>query len=295
MGREATVTDKDVLNAKLELEAAGEKVTTRTVRANLGRGSTTTIARILEEMKQQGAQPEADIEIPEFILRALKAALLQQRQSIEVPLRDEIDALQQTFDDVLAESERRQEELEASEERNSALESSKADLNARLDEAKREAAEAEARHQQEMETIKKELDRYREESSALRIEVAQGALLIKDIPEIKAKIESLAGENKVLMERATNAERDLAAAQATLVSAKASTEHSSSELIELRKEIRTLSESLMECRLNSRGLEVRLEQSNQELLSLRSPVKAAESQQSVVTKKPKATRSEDQS
>lgn len=269
MPRESTVTDKEVLQVMKELEVDGVKVTTRSVRAKIGRGSATTIAKIMGEVKRNGVKTEATIEIPPHVESALKAALLQQRQSVEAPLLDELESLKQTMGDVLAESERRQEEIDAAENKVSTLESSNADLCGRLDESRREAMEAEARHIAQLSDAKKEIERYREENATLRIQLAQANLQIQDIPETKERLDALVAENKEVLTRATNAERDLAASKARLEGKGLEAERAGSDLSESRKEAQRLATELQEARLSLRSCEIRLEQAHTDIDKLK--------------------------
>lgn len=277
MARESTVSEKEFLQSILDLEAAGVKVTTRSVRAKLGKGSATTIARMLSEMKKQDSQAIAETKIPAHIEQAIKAALLQQAQNIEAPFKDEIEGLHQTINDVLAESERRQEEIDALEGKIASLEASKADLKGRLEESRREAAEAEARHQAEHASSKNELDRFREENSALRIQIAQANLQIQDIPATRERLATLEAENRTVLTRATNAERELAAATARVEGLTGDNKRLSEETDSAKKEILRLSTELRDATVAHKESEIRLEHAQNETQSLKDQLVATSS------------------
>lgn len=242
MAREATISFDQVAAAAAGIKAEGRKPTLRGVREALGNvGSLTTIAVHLRAWS--GNQPKEaapDIAVPASVLAGIQSAIAQAATEAEASIRAELNDAQQMLGDVTAEGERTAAALDAAETRIGELEAVNAELAGRLDEAKTKASETEARHAAEIEALKADLQRERDAAEAARTEFAKAELRLESMPRLEKDLEDARAEAKAATGRAGQAERKLAAADASLAAASADLERDRAALAGVQLEIKEI-------------------------------------------------------
>lgn len=242
MAREATINFDQVAAAAAGIKAEGRKPTLRGVREALGNvGSLTTIAVHLRAWA--GSQPKEaapDIAVPASVLAGIQSAIAQAATEAEASIRAELNDAQQMLGDVTAEGERTATALDAAEIRISEFETANAELAGRLDEAKTKACETEARHAAEIDAVKADLQREREAAEAARTELAKAQLRLEAMPRLEKDLEEARAEAKNASNRAGEAERKLAGAEASLAAASFDLERERNALAGLQVEIKEI-------------------------------------------------------
>ena len=200
-------TTADILKAARELEARGERVSVRSVRAALGGGDPGTIGRALKEHRENTA--------------ALKEAAAQQPALPDSVTRVLIDWAGNLVADQAATA---RAELKDTNDDNEDLLAQVEELKGQI--ATLEAALRTAQHerdttagmltavQQQVQEQASELAKERARAAELDQQVANQKAQILAADETRQEIVTLRGENQRLIERATTAETALKAAEA---------------------------------------------------------------------------------
>ena len=200
-------TTADILKAARELEAKGERVSVRSVRAALGGGDPGTIGRALKEhrentaaLKEAAAQQPA---LPDSVTRVLidwaGNLVADQAATARAELKDTND----DNEDLLAQVEELKGQI--------------ATLEATLRTAQHErdtTAGMLTAVQQQVQEQASELAKERARAAELDQQVANQKAQILAAEEIRQEIVALRGENQRLIERASTAETALKAAEA---------------------------------------------------------------------------------
>lgn len=110
----------DVAQAADRVAGRGERVTLRSVRAELGTGSLTTIGRHLEDYqggkrRETASRVDATLELPERIVEAIQAEIEAQKQGALQEQSEELETLKADRDALTAEVERLSKEIEAAQ------------------------------------------------------------------------------------------------------------------------------------------------------------------------------------
>lgn len=120
MAREGLGFDEVVAAAK-KIEGRGERVTLRSVRAELGKGSLTTISRHLDEYqggkkRETAAKVDAALQLPAKIIEAIQGEIEAAKAAAVEELAAEIEQLKADRDSLAAEVERLSAELDFTKE-----------------------------------------------------------------------------------------------------------------------------------------------------------------------------------
>jgi len=194
MARTSSLDFETVAAAAAKINARGERVTLRSVRAELGEGSLTTIQRHLadwqgSENRKKEVKAEG-VELPASIARAILAEIEAARAEVENELRGQLADVIADRDALIAEIERLREENEEAKAKTAKAEgmaealkeqikqtdkarqaeSERANSEQRIAEAGAARLEAAAR---ELESLKASNKEAREEARAAREEAAE--------------------------------------------------------------------------------------------------------------------------
>lgn len=128
----------DVAQAADRVAGRGERVTLRSVRAELGTGSLTTIGRHLEDYqggkrRETANRVDAALELPERIVEAIQAEIEAQRRGALEEQAEELETLKADRDALTAEVERLSKEIETAQSERAAHEGRAAELTRGLD------------------------------------------------------------------------------------------------------------------------------------------------------------------
>ena len=176
------VTPESVAAACEALLARGEKVTTRSVRAELGGGNFSVIVPLVGEWKRQnagrnlvaGTAGDGGVEkIFEMMRDHIARLQAQARENVASDLAEAVserDSLLDELDQVRAEEEKHQKILEQQAGEIAAL-------RARLEDASRQIG-----------VLMTERDREREEASRLRVELAKAELRLEGVESLKGEL-----------------------------------------------------------------------------------------------------------
>jgi chromosome segregation ATPase len=274
-GREPTITYDQVAAAASEIKASGRKPSLRNVREALGNiGSLTTISRYLQAWNDgQPKEHKVDINIPPAVLTGIQAAISQASVEAEATVRAELVDTQQALADITAEGERTAALLDGAETKITELEMARADLAGRLDEAKAKAAEGETRHAAEIELIKGDLARERQAAEAARTELAKAQLRLEAMPRLEKDLDDARREARENGARASEAERKLAGAEASLAAMTADQVRDRDELKTMKIENKALAAELGTARVQVQAQQVGLDASIRENAMLQERIK----------------------
>lgn len=192
------------------MAAANDKVTIKSVRERLGRGSNNTIHKHLSTWRDK--QPQfvpMPTEIPLAILTGITQELARVRQEARAEIEERLVIAQDEAHELAAAGEASEAEIENLEEENSALTKHRDQLQDHIREK-----------DSEIERLMREVERERYGSEQARIETAQIRNRI-DIQEGKildfsATIEQLKSENAIISQARIDAEKDAAVLSARL-------------------------------------------------------------------------------
>lgn len=112
---------EEVVAAAKKIEGRGERVTLRSVRAELGTGSLTTISRHLDEYqggkkRETAAKVDAALQLPAKIIEAIQGEIEAAKTAAVEELKAEIEQLKADRDSLVAEVERLSSALDEARE-----------------------------------------------------------------------------------------------------------------------------------------------------------------------------------
>lgn len=199
-------TREEVFAAASELEASGEKVSQRTVRAHMGGGSYATIGPILKEWqeKREGTAKAAEIVMPEVVAERFSTAckslwneaVAEAQKGVETE-RQSLAAEQARAKEAVTEAEAIVADLESeAAERDAVIETQKADLA-----ASRQEAEAAAKRAAEAEN---EVSRLTEKASGLQLRLSDAT---QSIEKLEAQVQVERQQAQSERQRADAAEK----------------------------------------------------------------------------------------
>lgn len=217
MGRAATITYEQVAAIADRFSAQGERPTVRIVRDQLGGGSQGTVHKLLSQWQAgRGRQPEATLTLPPALQRTIldfmSKEMAEQRRELDASLAE----AQQTASDIASENERLTNEIQelndvvtAERGRSSLLEGRMEQLQGDLEQNRKESMEA-------IESSRKNAEREREAADGLRVELAKASLRLEGMPRLEAELERMRKELEDERVARHEAERKVAASQASL-------------------------------------------------------------------------------
>jgi len=182
MGREASVTEDQILNECHQLEMQSQKVTGRAVREALGRGSLSTIGPVVRKYKTSKSRRSmvvddiVDPEINQVISNHIATRITAATAEMTADLAD----LQSEYDDLRADHERKCEKIEAAEANQASLQSEYAALTG-----------CATQMENEINRLEKEVVEQRNQAEAARLETVESRLKLEALPGYESEIENL--------------------------------------------------------------------------------------------------------
>ncbi len=204
MVREASISQEQVSAIADSLRSAGEKPTARAIRNQLGRGSMSTIVRFIGVWSgQQIKVGECQVVLPQQLQKTLVDFVAQEISGAKAALEIELADTQKNLSDVIDEYEQQGQTVCAQAAELERMVADQSELAGRLGQVTAD-----------LQTTRVEILREREAAETARIELAKLQLRLESLPGLEVEIErlrkSLDGERIAR----TNAEREMAAAEA---------------------------------------------------------------------------------
>jgi len=212
----AVITKEDVLNARNALLAKNKRPGPRTIYTHLGRGSLTTITKLLREIEAQSPKPTNEPEVQEAFQKFWSIAAKAGKDEAEAQIKE----LNETQLGLMEENDRLQAELQASEERAAMLEKSHAGLTEDLRNALEAAEKARVAGESYTTKFAEALERIEkiqaEHAATLKSEREESE---KHIQNLRAELASEHAGHTAAQSRIHELELALARAEAKLESA----------------------------------------------------------------------------
>ncbi len=260
MARESSITFEQVSTAADAIEAAGNKATSRAVREALGTGSMATVLKFLQQRIAGQARTSQAIDdtIDPSIVRAISSQIAAKVQEATAIATASLAELQAEAATIIAENERQAVDLENAAVELTSVNELLAAMTGRAQQLETDAARTAAELVQERQAaelarinlakaelrleavprIEKEIEQVRIELAAERIKSAEqheaAAVAIAKFEAAQVAADRLAAQ---LAEQRTAADRTLAIAEASTVSAITEAKKSAAEAAELRGQL----------------------------------------------------------
>lgn len=219
MGRDASISYEDVASVADSILSAGGHPSVKAIREHLGRGSYTTVYKLLGEWEAlHRRQPEIPSRIPKFLEKAvfdfLDQEMAAQRSGLETALSD----ARQAASEISLENEYQQREIEKLIQAVNAERSLSASLQGRLEQMQAELETIRVDTREAVGAARTEATRERQIAEELRVELAKVKLRLDGIPHLESSLERSHKELEGEREARHEAERAAAATQAGLES-----------------------------------------------------------------------------
>ncbi|MDP2030561.1 MAG: DNA-binding protein [Thiobacillus sp.] len=214
MVREATITQEDVNAAAVQIRSSGKKPTARAIREILGRGSMATVLTCLHVWQDnQIRSPESPVVLPQALLNALVVFISQEIASAKSITEVDLLAVRQENADLIVESERQAETIEAYTQEVESLVAKQAELSGRMNQLTAD-----------LEISRKEAKEQRQAAEQARTEQAKLQLRLESLPQRESDIKGLKETLETERAARVKSDQDAAVAMAKLEKTEAQVE-----------------------------------------------------------------------